>query len=47
MANINMAKCPKCGKVASGLDEVKKKFGLRNNNGYICVQSWCKVCRSR
>ena len=39
------ARCPKCGKVANNRTEVNEKFGIRNDAGYVKVQSWCKVCR--
>lgn len=41
------AKCPDCLKTAHGEEQVVKKFGIRNNQGYIMVQSWCRKCRSR
>ena len=41
------AKCPECGKMAHGEDQVVERFGIRNNQGYKMVQSWCRKCRSR
>lgn len=41
------AKCPRCGKVAIGEDEIEEEFGYRNmGNGKIIPQSHCRDCRS-
>ena len=42
---IEEAKCPNCGLVAQGQEEVKRRFGIRNRRGKQFVQSWCKECR--
>ena len=41
------AKCPECDKRAHGKDQVIERFGIRNNHGYMMVQSWCRICRKR
>lgn len=47
MANLSNAKCPNCGKIANGRDNVEKQFGIRDKNGqYPRVQSWCFDCRN-
>ena len=46
MGKFDHAKCPKCGKEAHNRTEVDDRFGIRNNSGYVMVQSWCKECRS-
>ena len=44
--NFEYTKCPKCGKTASGRDQVERLFGLRLINGkFQAVQSWCIQCR--
>jgi len=45
MVNLEHARCPNCGKIANGRDQVKNLFGIRDNDGYTMVQSWCKECR--
>ena len=45
MGKLDYAKCPKCGKEAHGRSEVEDEFGIRNNGGYVMVQSWCKKDR--
>lgn len=41
------AKCPCCGKIAYGRDEIEDKFGYRNmGNDKIIPQSYCRACRS-
>lgn len=41
------AKCPRCGKVAYGREQIDKEFGYRNmGNGNIIPQSHCRRCRS-
>ena len=45
MEKFDYAKCPKCGKEANDEEQVEKLFGIRNDAGYVKVQSWCKVCR--
>lgn len=45
-SRLEHAKCPNCGKIANGSDQVKELFGLRVLNGkYTTVQSWCFECR--
>lgn len=44
---LDYSKCPSCKtKIARGKSEVEALFGMRNNQGYIMVQSWCRECRS-
>lgn len=43
--SLDFAQCPNCDDKAKGSEMVKEKFGMRNNGGYIMVQSWCKDCR--
>jgi len=45
--NLSYALCPNCSKEAKGKAKVIELFGLRNNAGYIMVQSHCKVCRGQ
>jgi len=45
MGKFDYAKCPNCHKIANNRTEVNEKFGIRNNDGNLMVQSWCKVCR--
>jgi len=47
MADLSRALCPDCGKAAKGKSQVISLFGLRNNAGYIMVQSYCRACRIR
>ena len=47
MGRIDWANCPECGIEAQGKSEVVELFGLRNNDGNIMTQSWCRECRSR
>lgn len=44
MPHGEYAKCPRCGKVAHGHDEIEELFGYR----YFGTkpQSWCRECRS-
>lgn len=44
-SDVNYAKCPRCGLEADNLDEIKKSFGFRVQNGKQIVQSWCIDCR--
>lgn len=45
-SRLDHAKCPNCGKIANGSDQVKALFGIRVLNGkYTTVQSWCFECR--
>lgn len=37
--------CPRCGQIASSFEEIDDKFGLRNIQGRISSQSWCRNCR--
>lgn len=40
------AKCPCCGDVAYGKDEIEEKFGYRDmGDGRIIPQSYCRACR--
>ena len=41
------ARCPQCGKEATGDYEIQEEFGFRNVNGKRIPQSWCRECRSR
>ena len=41
----SMATCPNCKTIASGLNEILKKFGLRKIGKYVYSQSWCHFCR--
>lgn len=44
---LEFSRCRHCKtKIANGRKEVIEKFGMRNNGGYIIVQSWCRECRS-
>ncbi len=40
------AKCPCCGKTASGLEEIEEKFGWRTPNDKTIPQSYCRECRA-
>ena len=37
--------CPVCGTLASSFEELDDRFGVRNVQGRICSQSWCRSCR--
>ena len=45
MSRQDYAICPRCGKEARGERRVDQFFGLRNNHGYLMVQSYCRQCR--
>ncbi len=49
MPDLTKASCPcrACHKTANTADEVEELFGLRNMEGTIRVQSYCRECRSR
>ena len=42
---LDYTKCPKCGKIAHGLEQIEKIFGFRMVNNKKTVQSWCFECR--
>jgi len=42
---LEYAKCPKCEKIANGVEQVEELFGFRMMNGKKTVQSQCKKCR--
>ena len=42
---LEHARCPKCDKTASGIEQVEKLFGFRMINSKKIVQSQCKECR--
>lgn len=44
MSNIIKCKCPKCGKEASGYDEITEFFGWRRAIKTV-PQSYCRECR--
>ena len=44
MPHGEYAKCPKCGKMAHGNDEIEELFGYRFFG--TKPQSWCKECRA-
>lgn len=45
--DANSAKCPCCGKTATGKAEIKEKFGYRDmGDGRVIPQSYCRACRS-
>lgn len=44
-ANLSYALCPNCNKEAKGKAKVMELFGIRNNGGYMMVQSHCRECR--
>ena len=55
-SKLDFAKCPQCGKMASGEENVKKDFGFRamktsKKDGTVVVtvrkQSFCKGCRNK
>jgi len=44
--NISLPhKCPQCSISASSFEEIDDLFGLRNIQGRISSQSWCRNCR--
>ena len=43
--SVQSATCPACGSHASGISDINSRFGFRNMNGIVRVQSWCKKCR--
>jgi len=43
---FEFSRCNNCKKTARSKEDVLKKFGERNNGGYIIIQSWCRVCRN-
>ena len=44
---FEFSRCPHCiTKTARGEEQVLERFGTRNNQGYLMVQSWCRECRS-
>ena len=45
--SLDEAKCPDCGKTASGKIQVNQIFGYRRFQGKTYVQSYCKDCRVR
>ena len=47
MADLTHAICPDCGKEARNEIQVMDRFGTRNFQGRVYVQSWCKDCRTR
>ncbi len=42
---LEYAKCPKCHKIANGIEQVDQLFGFRMMNGKKTIQSQCKTCR--
>ena len=41
------AKCPRCGKIAYGKEEIEKEFGYRKKDSNSKFpQSHCKKCRA-
>ena len=43
----NSTSCPQCSLIASELQTIFDKFGLRKmNDGTIRTQSWCRNCKS-
>lgn len=39
-------RCPKCGKTARNLDELREKFGFQTmGSSKVVNQSYCKTCR--
>lgn len=39
--------CPRCDKVAQGIDETEELFGFRILGGQRIPQSWCRQCRAK
>ncbi len=37
--------CPRCGQTASSFEQLDENFGVRNIEGRISSQSWCRKCR--
>ena len=48
MSSLTQASCPcrGCNKTANTEQQVEELFGLRNMDGIIRVQSYCRECRS-